>query len=87
MSAILTRSLSIPEEIRPDVAEVVERTRNQAQFSQPDISYLFEVYNRYLTREPENINCSGCRTKVVGWLRAAVAEWRQNNILTNGRTD
>lgn len=81
MSAILNRSLSIPEKIRPDVAEVVERTRNQIEFSHADLSYLFEVYNRYLTTEPENMNCSGCRTKVIGWLRSAVSEWKQNKIL------
>lgn len=83
MSAILQRSLSIPEQIRPDVAEVVDRTRGQAHFSPDDLTYLFEVYNRYLApaSDPQDPNCSGCRTRVIGWLRSAVSEWHQNGIL------
>lgn len=83
MSTILRRSLSIPEAIRPDVFEVVDRTRNQLTLSQPDLEYLFEVYNRYLApaNEPQDINCGGCRTRVIGWLRAAASEWKENNVL------
>lgn len=83
MSAIFRRSLAIPEEIRPDVAEVVERTRNQLQFNLQDLSYIFQVYNRYLAPpdEPQDMNCGGCRMRVIGWLRTAVSEWKQNGII------
>ena len=86
MSAILNRSLSIPAEIRPDVADVVTRTWGQSQFTKEDLEYLFEVYNRYLAPadSPENIKCGGCRTKVVGWLRTAVTEWKANGITNDG---
>lgn len=86
MSIILTRSLSIPDEIRPDVANVVLRTWGQSQFKEDDLKYLFEVYNRFLAPadSPENINCGGCRTKVVGWLRTAVTEWKENGIINDG---
>lgn len=86
MAAILNRSLSIPAEIRTDVANVITRTWGQSQFRPEDMKYLFEVYNRYLAPadSPERITCSGCRTKVVGWLRTAVTEWKSNGIINDG---
>lgn len=76
---MLNRLLSLPDDVLPDVVEVVERTRAQIQFARPDIEYLFTVYNRYLnSREPQDINCGGCVTRVVGWLRAAVTEYNQD---------
>ncbi len=83
MSSIYNRSLNIPESIRPDVFEVVERTRNQVQFTNADLSYLFEVYNRYLAppEDQQDMNCGGCRTRVIGWLRSAATEWQKNGIV------
>lgn len=83
MSAILHASLRIPAEVREGLVEVVERTRNQFRFSEPDLSFMFMVYNAYLAppEEPERMECSGCRTRVVGWLRAAVQQWRENGIV------
>jgi len=72
---ILDRFHRIPDAIIPDVVEVVQRTRTQLQFNVSDLAYLFEVYNRYLTREPLDMNCGGCVTKVVGWLRVAVQQY------------
>lgn len=79
--SLLRRFLSIPEDVRADLVEVVERTRTQFEFNQADLSYLFEVYNRYLAPadEPEKITCGGCRTKVVGWFRRAVTEYLTEN--------
>jgi hypothetical protein len=73
------RASNIPDSVRADLAEVIERTAHQIEFRQPDMVYLFEVYNRYLNRpgETEDINCGGCRTKVVGKLRALVKSWKQ----------
>lgn len=81
---LLRRSFNIPAEIRPDVCEVVTRTRNQFQFSSTDLEYLFEVYNRFIApaSDPENIGCSGCRTKVIGKLREMVALWKEHKIVT-----
>jgi len=80
---LLRRSLGIPEEIRPDLRDVVNRTRKQFQFNQPDLAYLFEVYNRYIAppTDPEDMACGGCRTKVIGKLREMVALWEQHNVL------
>jgi hypothetical protein len=75
---ILDRFYHIPDTIIPDVVEVVQRTRNQIQFNVPDLAYLFEVYNRYLTKEPLDMNCGGCRTKVIGWLRVAVQQYESS---------
>lgn len=76
-------SLSIPEEIRPDLAEVIDRTRGAVKFSGQDIAYLGEVWNRYIApaREPEDMNCAGCRSKVVGKLRTMIDLWRDYGIL------
>lgn len=86
MSAIFRASLRIPQHERPALAEAIDRTRNQFQFSAIDLALMFRVYNEYLAQpnEPENINCGGCRTRVIGWLRTAVSEWHANGILKNG---
>jgi len=78
---LLASSLSIPDQIRGDVAEVVDRTRATLSFTRPDIEYLFQVYNRYIAREPEDVNCGACRTKVVGKLRVMVDEWKKRGYL------
>jgi hypothetical protein len=80
---LLRRSLNIPAEIRPDVSEVVNRTRNQFQFTNTDLTYLFEVYNRYIApaTEPENMGCSGCRTKVIGKMREMVTLWQEHGTI------
>jgi hypothetical protein len=82
MSAILRAFLQIPEHIRPELAAVVDRTRGQFRFSQADIELMFKVYNDHLapSDEPEKITCSGCRMKVVGWLRSAVTEWQKTTF-------
>lgn len=72
---IYKQSLSIPPAIRGDVKEVVQRNAMNIRWSDADLKYIFDVYNRYLTREPENINCGGCRTKVVGKIKRIVAIW------------
>lgn len=80
MHPLIRKANNIPLSIRPDVVDVIDRTRNQFQFNQPDIAYIFEVYNRYIApkNEPENIDCGGCRTKVVGKMRELVTMWKEN---------
>lgn len=74
------KARSIPDNVRPGLTEVVNRTRNQIRFAQPDLQYFFEVYNRYIApkNEPEQITCGHCITKVVGWLRSVVHEWQRH---------
>jgi hypothetical protein len=81
------RFLSIPELVRSDLVDVIQRTRAQMDFNQVDMDYLFEVYNRYLAPadEPERITCPGCRTKVVGWFRSAVNEYLAENGRANDK--
>lgn len=68
---------NIPEALRPDVITALNRNRDKLQWDYNDLRFLFEVYNRYVApaREPENINCGGCRTKVIGKLRQYAARW------------
>jgi len=82
-NTLFTTSLAIPDQIRPDVAEVVDRTRRTLAFTRPDIEYLFKVYNRYIAKaaQPEDVNCGGCRTAVVKKMRAMVDEWRRTGYL------
>jgi hypothetical protein len=72
---IYQQSLSIPEAIRKDIVAVVRRNEGRIHWQQSDLQYVFDVWNRYMTREPEDIGCGGCRTKVVGKLRRIVAIW------------
>ena len=71
---------NIPEEVRPDVVTAVNRNRDRISWNPQDIAFLFEVYNRYIAPagEPENINCGGCRTKVIGKMRQYVNAWMNN---------
>lgn len=69
------QSLSIPAEIRKDVAAVIERNKMAVRWQEADIRYLFDIWNRYMTKEPEDITCPGCRSKVVSKLRRIVGIW------------
>lgn len=71
---------NIPDDVRPDVITAVERNRMQLSWNPQDLAFLFEVYNRYIApaEEPENINCGGCRTKVIGKMRQYVNQWTSN---------
>lgn len=75
-SLIYTQSQSIPKTLWQNIADVLKRNQG-VQFNGADLAYLFEVWNRYMTREKENINCSGCRTKVIGKFRRIVAIWQE----------
>lgn len=78
---IYQQSLSIPESIRPDVVTAVRRNEGKIHWVQADLQYIFDVWNRYMTREPEDIGCSGCRTKVVGKMRRIVAVWESRGTV------
>lgn len=78
---IYQQSLSIPESIRPDVVTAVRRNEGKIHWAQVDLQYIFDVWNRYMTREPEDIGCSGCRTKVVGKMRRIVAVWESRGTV------
>lgn len=80
---LLKASLSIPDEIREDFADVVDRTRNTVTFRDPDLAYIFEVYNRYIAPagQAEDRNCHGCRAKVIGKVRRMVLLWREGDYL------
>ncbi len=68
---------SLPEEIKKQVKEVVERTMNQIDFTQDDLTFLFDIWNTYLDpHDKQDQNCGGCRTRVIGKYRMYVK--RQN---------
>jgi hypothetical protein len=71
---------NIPTEVRPDVMEALARNRDRLSWDPQDLHFLFAVYNRYVAPmgEPEDMNCSGCRTKVIGKLRMFANRWTSN---------
>lgn len=69
------QSMSIPVEIRKDLADVINRNANNIRWNEPDLRYVFDVWNRYMSREPEDINCPGCRSKVISKLKRIVVIW------------
>lgn len=67
----------IPAHERPALIQAVDRTYGALQISQQDLELMFRVWNTYVSPlEPENINCKGCRTKVVGKLRNITPIWQ-----------
>ena len=70
----------IPNEIKKDVIDVIEKVEKYIPIYPPKyLKYLFEVYNKYIapSYRPENINCGGCRAKVVSVIRTIVREWKK----------
>ena len=80
MRSILISTENIPEQVRPDVVQALQRNRDRLTWDAQDLQFLFEVYNRYIApaEEPENISCGGCRTKVIGKLRQYATAWTNN---------
>ena len=58
---------NIPEAVRPDIVQAIDRNVARMTWDYKDVEYLFEVYNRYVapSAEPERINCPACVMKVV----------------------
>ena len=71
---------NIPHEIRDDVRLALERNRDRINWDFQDLDYLFRIYNRFVAPigEPENVNCSGRRTKVIGKLSLFASRWTNN---------
>jgi len=71
---------NLPEEIKERVVEVVERTVNQIDFAESDLNFLFDTWNTQIEpTEKQDINCRGCRTRVISKLRMYVRNYRQDN--------
>lgn len=77
---LLLTGENIPQEVRPDVITAVERNAGALSWNPQDLQFLFTVYNRYIAPagEPENMNCGGCRTKVIGKMRQYVRAWTES---------
>ena len=65
----------IPVEEREAIKQAVANTYRQ-QPTLEDMTTMFRVWNTYVTPdEPQDMNCRGCRTRVVGKLRNVVTLW------------
>ena len=62
--------IAIPEAVK----EVVIRTMRQADFTWPDLQIMFDYWNRTYPNDRQDINCKGCRTRVVSKLRYYVQQ-------------
>jgi hypothetical protein len=73
---------SIPAEVRPDCITALERNAQRLSWDRQDLEFLFTVYNRYVAPkgEPEDVNCAGCRTKVIGKMRQYANLWEKGEI-------
>jgi hypothetical protein len=61
---------TIPDQVK----EVVIRTMRQADFTWPDLQVMFYYWNRTYPNDRQDINCKGCRTRVVSKLRYYVQQ-------------
>lgn len=68
-------SAKIPVEEREAIKQAVSKTYGH-NHTQEDLETMFRVWNTYVTPdEPQDMNCSGCRIRVVGKLRNVVKLW------------
>ncbi len=61
---------TIPDQVK----EVVIRTMRQADFTWPDLQVMFDYWNTSYPNDRQDINCKGCRTRVVSKLRYYVQQ-------------
>jgi len=80
LDLIYNHSLNVPEEDRPKINEIVEDPLRR--IDQNELKYLFSIWNSYLDREQQDINCRGCRAKVVSRLRKMAYIWREKGLVS-----
>lgn len=80
LDLIYNHSLNVPEDDRPKVNEIVEDPLRR--IDQNELKYLFSIWNNYLDREQQDINCRGCRAKVVSRLRKMAYLWREKGLVS-----
>lgn len=74
---VLFRTDGIPQEDKNKVAALVSTMK---QYNYGEMSFLFSVYNRYIS--PNNnldMNCGACRTDVISKLKRIVTIWKEHN--------
>ena len=80
LDLIYNHSLNVPEDDRPKINEIVENPLRR--IDQNELKYLFSIWNSYLDREQQDINCRGCRAKVVSRLRKMAYIWREKGLIS-----
>jgi hypothetical protein len=80
LDLIYNHSLNVPEDDRPKINEIVEDPLRR--IDQNELKYLFSIWNSYLDREQQDINCRGCRAKVVSRLRKMAYIWREKGLIS-----
>ena len=72
-------SSKIPENERDVVRSAIINTYRNTLTTE-EMTTLFRVWNTYVTPdELQDMNCRGCRTKVIGKLREVVKLWANDN--------
>lgn len=67
----------IPEQERADLIEAVNRTYLSPTLNWEDVKLIFRIWNNHVSpTEPQDMNCRGCRSKVIGKLRNVVELWK-----------
>lgn len=80
LDLIYNHSLNVPTKERQKINDIVADPLRR--IDQNELKYLFEIWNSYLDRERQDINCRGCRAKVVSRLRKMAMLWRQRDAFT-----
>lgn len=78
----LSRSYQVPAEIRQELADTVEAVEMFMQVPSAELTYFFQVWNRYVAPagEPEDITCRHCRAKVMKGLRQFRELWVKHGM-------
>lgn len=64
----------IPDDKVQAVVDATNRTYGALSLNWEDVTFLFQIWNTHFApaNEPEDMNCKGCRTKVIGKFRNIV---------------
>lgn len=81
---IINHSLNVPIEEREKIYNIAWVVNFRTSPNEADLRYLFSIWNSYLSKgETEDINCSGCRAKVVSKLRRMSYLWKERGLLAS----
>ena len=72
------RAENLSREVKHKITEITKRVKGALHPSEPDIRYLFEIFDQHITPYPPepNMRCNDCRVMVRGFWIHEVEKWK-----------